>query len=653
MNPDSNVCPDCGHTLTNGGLCSRCLLRLGKNNGEAPSLGGKRSPAETTPHLPLGSFPLTEIARLFPQYEILELIGRGGMGTVYKARQVSLDRLVAIKLIEETEVDPTFAERFSREAKALARLSNPNIVTVHDFGQIGAKFYLVMEYVEGMNLRQAIDLYAFEPTDALRIVEQVCQALQYAHSRGVVHRDIKPENILLTEEGTAKIADFGLAKLLDANQPQVSLTATRQVMGTLAYMAPEQIEGAASVDHRADIYSLGVVFYELLTGHLPLGRFDPPSHSLNSIDKRIDPVVMKSLSRHPRDRYQAAADLASDVANLSSTNIDAESVSYDALNAYAATAPAKDATAYYGAAADKQFSSADLEMSIPFKVKDLHLGFATAVGVVHGGENMLRIEWKVRDNLFNVIESKLHSIEVPFSALSKLQLRDYGVALRLRIKTRSLETLGSLPQKEPCTATLTIARADAEELRWWIERQQQMYPEKFEYGGVMGKSSGFENPLNAWLFVAGIAGLVLVSLAGLKGILAVEDYFERKRDTSATTEVAVATKPLSWLEGEKPNGEKVRFDLQPIDLEIKQWSNSAEDEMSGMLKWTSANVTDFERWLTEQKFDQDTALQLVLGGTPYKFTVIADTAEDQLTVRPLPSDPQKLRRLEEAFPSAN
>ena len=212
--------------------------------------------------------------------------------------------------------DPGFAERFAREAKALARLNHPNIVGVHDFGETDGLFYFVMEYVGGANLRRLIASKELASEQALEIVPQICEALQFTHDEGIVHRDIKPENILIDTHGRVKIADFGLAKLLDASARDQVLTQTHQVMGTPRYMAPEQMEGAQSVDHRADIYSLGVVFYELLTGELPLVRFDAPSQKA-PIDGRLDKVVMRALEKELPRRYQHASELKTEVERLS------------------------------------------------------------------------------------------------------------------------------------------------------------------------------------------------------------------------------------------------------------------------------------------------------------------------------------------------
>jgi serine/threonine protein kinase len=217
-----------------------------------------------------------ELGRHFPQLEILQLLGQGGMGAVYQARQTKLDRLVAIKILPpEVARDPAFAERFTREARALARLNHPNIVTVHDFGDVDGLYYFTMEYVNGHNLRDLLQAGALPADQTRAIVPQLCDALQYAHDEGLVHRDIKPENILLDKKGRVKIADFGLARLVGLTPTYLTLTGTHEVMGTLLYMAPEQMKRTHTVDHRADIYSLGVVLYEMLTGELPLGRFAP------------------------------------------------------------------------------------------------------------------------------------------------------------------------------------------------------------------------------------------------------------------------------------------------------------------------------------------------------------------------------------------
>jgi predicted Ser/Thr protein kinase len=257
------------------------------------------------------------LGQKLPGLEILELIGQGGMGAVYRAKQRELDRVVAVKVLPiDPAGDAAFAERFNREARALAKLCHPNIVAVYDFGRTDDLCYFVMEYVEGVNLRQMITARTLSPGDALRIVPQVCEALQFAHDAGIVHRDIKPENILVDTQGRVKIADFGLAKLLSPTAPaDLTLTAEHDVLGTPRYMAPEQIEHPADVDHRADIYSLGVVLYEMLTGELPLGRFAPPSQKVR-VDVRLDEVVLRTLEKEPSRRYQHASDVKTDLGKV-------------------------------------------------------------------------------------------------------------------------------------------------------------------------------------------------------------------------------------------------------------------------------------------------------------------------------------------------
>jgi serine/threonine protein kinase len=231
------------------------------------------------------------------------------MGVVYKARHARLDRMVAIKVLPPgAGADPAFAERFTREARALARLNHPNILAIYDFGQAGEEPFFVMEYVEGTDLRQRLRAGPLPPPEALQVAARICDALQYAHEEGVVHRDVKPENVLIDKRGRVKIADFGIAKLLTGRTAQYTLTGPWQVVGTVRYMAPEQMDNPLTLDHRADIYSLGVVLYEMLTGELPLGRFPPPSHKAG-VDIQFDEVVLRALEREAGRRYQQASEM--------------------------------------------------------------------------------------------------------------------------------------------------------------------------------------------------------------------------------------------------------------------------------------------------------------------------------------------------------
>lgn len=306
---NQNICPKCGAAIPADapqGLCPKCVL-LGAATPTDTGL-----PPAATAEIP----SLDRVAAAFPQLEILELLGRGGMGFVFKARQPHLDRFVALKLLpDKLARDPHFAERFSREARMLARLNHPGIVSIFDFGRAGEFYFLLMEYVDGVNLHQAMQAGRFSPAAALAVVPKICEALQYAHEQGVLHRDIKPANILLDSKGRVKIADFGIAKLVGDVKPDCNLTATGATIGTPQYMAPEQLEKPATVDHRADIYSLGVVFYEMLTGELPIGRFSPPSQR-TPLDPRVDEVVMRALEKEREKRYQSAGEVKTNVEHL-------------------------------------------------------------------------------------------------------------------------------------------------------------------------------------------------------------------------------------------------------------------------------------------------------------------------------------------------
>jgi len=307
-----NKCPQCGSALPSGvlaGLCPACLFKQGAAaDTAAPEAASFQPPT------------VAEIAKLFPQLEIISLLGKGGMGAVYKARQPALDRIVALKIIPpQAATGPGFIERFNREARALAKLNHPNIIAVHEFGQVNGLPYFIMEYVDGLNLRQLEQAGKLSAREALQIVPQICEALQFAHDEGIVHRDIKPENILLDKKGRVKIADFGIAKILNST-PDVAITETGGAIGTPHYMAPEQMEKPTTVDHRADIFSLGVVFYEMLTGELPLGKFAPPSTRKVEVDVRLDDVVLRALEKDPELRYQHASQVKTAVDTIAGSS---------------------------------------------------------------------------------------------------------------------------------------------------------------------------------------------------------------------------------------------------------------------------------------------------------------------------------------------
>lgn len=301
MNPPSHPRPS-----DLGGLDPAGLLRgvLGDASASWPAEG----PVAWTPP------DDAEVAEWFPGFTGIRLLGRGGMGAVYAARQTSLDRNVALKLLpEEFSRDPAATERFRREARALAKLNHPNIVAIHDFGETpGGSFFFIMEHVEGSDLHRLIRDGDLPLATALDVVRQVCDALEFAHSQGVVHRDIKPANILVDAQGRVKVSDFGLAILLTDPSSEPSPSMTHGVVGTPEYIAPEQRRGDGPVDHRADLYSLGVMLYEMLTGKLPCGAFEPPSkHS--EVDENMDRVVIRAMQPEPEKRYQHASEVRDDV----------------------------------------------------------------------------------------------------------------------------------------------------------------------------------------------------------------------------------------------------------------------------------------------------------------------------------------------------
>ena len=317
-------CPQCGELLppdAPDGLCPKCVMAMNLN----PETAASGDPAAAQPPL-----PPEEIAPHFPQLEILECLGRGGMGVVYKARQKSLNRFVALKLLAPERVrDAKFAGRFAREAQALAAMNHPNIVTIYDFGQAGGFYYLLMEFVDGLNLRQLLRTQKFTPEEALAIVPPLCDALQFAHDRGIVHRDIKPENLMLDKAGRVKVADFGIAKMIGpenvpAGQPGSPEMGGAQApgptgfVGTPSYSAPEQKTDPQRADSRADIYSLGVVFYEMLTGELPGKKIEAPSKKVH-IDVRLDEVVLRALEKQPELRYQQVSEVKTMVETIAAT----------------------------------------------------------------------------------------------------------------------------------------------------------------------------------------------------------------------------------------------------------------------------------------------------------------------------------------------
>ena len=260
------------------------------------------------------------------RYEIYRRLARGGMAQVYLARDRVLDRPVAVKeLVPEFATDPSFVERFRREAQAAASLTHANVVAVYDWGSQDGTYFIVMEYVDGPSLSQVLRSEGpLHPRRAAEIAAEVADGLGFAHARGVVHRDVKPGNVLLSKSGQAKVTDFGIARALSS--PAEDLTQAGSVMGTATYFSPEQAQGLA-VDPRSDLYSLGVVLYEMVTGRPPFSGEtplaisyrhvqdppEPPSTHISGLPRGLEAIIMKLLSKSPDDRYPSAQDLRADL----------------------------------------------------------------------------------------------------------------------------------------------------------------------------------------------------------------------------------------------------------------------------------------------------------------------------------------------------
>lgn len=258
------------------------------------------------------------------RYEIIELIGRGGMAYVYKARDLKLNRFVAVKILrEEYTENEQFIKKFDRESQSAAGLSDPNIVSVYDVGVDGDVYFIVMEYVDGITLKQyLIKKGRLDYEEATNFIIDVAEALQCAHEHGIIHRDIKPQNIMLTADMTPKVTDFGIARAITSS----TITMTNQTMGSVHYISPEQARGGF-VDERSDLYSLGIMYYELLTGELPFDEENtvsiaikhiqediiPPKTILPEIPQSVSDVVVRLCQKRPDDRYQDCEELIADL----------------------------------------------------------------------------------------------------------------------------------------------------------------------------------------------------------------------------------------------------------------------------------------------------------------------------------------------------
>ncbi len=313
--PETAHCENCGRAAVSdlaAGLCPNCLLRTAIESGVGRALA-----------------PMLPKLRYFGDYELLEEVARGGMGVVYRARQVSLERTVAVKMMRPgllaTEAE---IQRFHTEAKTAAGLQHPNIVAIHEVGEFDGLHYFSMDFVEGPSLAELVHEKALSPAEAARYVQILAETVQYAHSRGILHRDLKPSNVLVDASGRPRVTDFGLARPL-AGDSGGSLGGA--VAGTPAYMAPEQAGGEQRrLGPATDVYALGAILYELLTGHPPfrgatqmetvrmvLEKEPVSPRALNSeVGRELEAVCLKCLRKEPGQRYGSAAELAEELVRL-------------------------------------------------------------------------------------------------------------------------------------------------------------------------------------------------------------------------------------------------------------------------------------------------------------------------------------------------
>jgi serine/threonine protein kinase len=255
-----------------------------------------------------------ELAPLFPKYRILSLIATGGMGAVYHAIQTSLEREVAIKILPaEFGKDAEFREAFAAEARAMAKLKHPNLIGVYDYGDVNGMLFIVMEHVSGQSVHDACQGCAVDPAEVIRLMTKICQGMAHAHENGILHRDIKPANILLDAHLQPKIGDFGLARPIESKVGE-----GEAIYGTPGYTAPEVLDAPHTMDQRADIFSLGVLLHELLTGLLPSADPRPPS-VISKCDPRFDAVVRKATQPDPLQRYQSAEEIAEALQKIASS----------------------------------------------------------------------------------------------------------------------------------------------------------------------------------------------------------------------------------------------------------------------------------------------------------------------------------------------
>jgi serine/threonine-protein kinase len=317
--------------------CRQQRSRIAKEKGESPGLlqvliAAKALTESQAKRLYQEAVSESTKTLSIPGYQIIDKLGKGSMGVVYRAKQLSVDRVVALKvLLDQLALNKEFIKRFDREAKIAARLSHNNIVNAIDAGEVNGHYYFVMEYVEGDNIKDYLEKgRIFDEKTALKIVLAVAEALKHAHQKGLIHRDIKPENVILTKDGNVKLADLGLARL--TSDEKWAMAEAGMAIGTPYYISPEQVRGQVDVDIRSDIYSLGATLYHMVTGQVPYSgetpsevmkkhadknvALVPPDHLNSALSSGLGVVVETMMAKNREERYKTPDDLILDLKSL-------------------------------------------------------------------------------------------------------------------------------------------------------------------------------------------------------------------------------------------------------------------------------------------------------------------------------------------------
>src|SRR5262245_32196982 len=340
MASDPDRCERCGGPLPPSGAlagsCPRCMMEIGIDSGvDAPAETDSKLSGEGQEgaHSSQSASATATSHTVIGRYRVLRVVGEGGMGVVYEAEQDHLRRTVALKIIKPGLASPPLLRRFEQESQALGRLQHPGIARIYDAGTADTGFgpqpYFAMEFIHGKNVKDYAEEQRLNTRQRLEMVAKIAEAVQHAHQRGLIHRDLKPANILVDETGQPKILDFGVARAIDSDAYATSQTGMGQLVGTLAYMSPEQVfADPLGLDTRSDVYALGVILYELLAGRMPYTiskKLDETIHSIREEDPArlslisrsyrgdIETIVAKALEKDKARRYGSSAELAADI----------------------------------------------------------------------------------------------------------------------------------------------------------------------------------------------------------------------------------------------------------------------------------------------------------------------------------------------------